>query len=208
VLLRNAASAGAPTSVSSSTVQAACLLAAGQAAAVSPPIAALTEGVVKAMFLGKVKALSAVVLAASLLGAGAALPPWLGAAEAPAEAGKGERASPRKAGELDAADRDAAEKRKALAEEAVQEVAKEDPPDDSAVLRAMPKAKRGVPYIYEEFRDNVQIVTERLVGPAQLHHCRWRCTVYYDETIESGYPFPFKCVRPRAQVVYIDKDRV
>jgi hypothetical protein len=208
VLLRNAASAGAPTSVSSSTVQAACLLAAGQAAAVSPPVAALTEGVVKAMFLGKVKSLSAVVLAASLLGAGAALPPWLGAAETRAGAGQGERASRLKADEPDAADRAAAEKREAPAEEAVRPAAKEDPPDDAAVLRAMPKVTRGVPYIYAEFRDNVQIVTERLVGPAQLHHCRWRCTVYYDETIESGYPFPFRCVRPRARVVYIDNDRL
>jgi hypothetical protein len=96
----------------------------------------------------------------------------------------------------------------------------EDPPDDSAVLRAMPHVTRGVPYFYEEFRDNVQIVTERLVdqidpprffplvGPAQLHHCHWRCTVYYDETIESGYPFPFKCVRPRVQVIYIDRDHL
>ena len=47
-----------------------------------------------------------------------------------------------------------------------------------------------------------------LVGPAQLHHCHWKCTVYYTETIESGYPFPFRCVRPRVQVVYIDLDHL
>jgi hypothetical protein len=96
----------------------------------------------------------------------------------------------------------------------------EDPPDESAVLRAWPKVTRGVPYFYEEFRDNVQIVTERLVdqidpprfyplvGPAQLHHCHWKCTIYYDETIESGYPFPFRCRRPRVEVIYIDKDHL
>jgi hypothetical protein len=96
----------------------------------------------------------------------------------------------------------------------------EDPPDESMVLRAMPQVTRGVPYFYEEFRDNVQIVTERMVdqidpprffppvGPAQLHHCHWKCTIYYDETIESGYPFPFRCRRPRVEVVYIDKDHL
>jgi hypothetical protein len=96
----------------------------------------------------------------------------------------------------------------------------EDPPDDSAILRAMPHITRGVPYIYEEFRDEIEIITERLVdkidpprffplvGPAQLHHCHWKCTIYYTETIESGYPFPFRCKRPRVQVVYIDKDHL
>src|SRR5579884_1719841 len=37
----------------------------------------------------------------------------------------------------------------------------EDPPDDAMVLRAMPHVTRGVPYFYEEFRDDVQIVSER-----------------------------------------------
>jgi hypothetical protein len=96
----------------------------------------------------------------------------------------------------------------------------EDPPDESMVLRAMPHVTRGIPYIYEEFRDDVQIVTQRivdridpcrfypLVGPAQLHHCHWKCTIYYTETVESGYPFPFRCKRPRTEVVYIDKDHL
>ena len=96
----------------------------------------------------------------------------------------------------------------------------EDPPDDAMVIRAMPHVTRGVPYFYEEFRDNVQIVKERLVdkidpprffpliGPAQLHHCHWKCTIYYVETVESGYPFPFQCKRPRVEVVYIDKDHL
>lgn len=96
----------------------------------------------------------------------------------------------------------------------------EDPPDQAMILRAMPHIVRGVPYFYEEFRDDIQIVTERLVdkidpprffplvGPAQLHHCHWKCTVYYTETIESGYPFPFQCKRPRVEVVLIDKDHL
>jgi hypothetical protein len=96
----------------------------------------------------------------------------------------------------------------------------EDPPDESEVLRAMQHIPRGVPYVYEEFRDKIFITTERivdridpcrffpLVGPAQLHHCHWKCTIYFEETMESGYPFPFKCVKPRIEVVYIDKDHL
>jgi hypothetical protein len=84
----------------------------------------------------------------------------------------------------------------------------------------MPRVTRGIPYVYEEFRDDIQVVSELikdtvdpprffpLVGPAQLHHCHWKCTIYYTETIESGYPFPFRCKRPRVEVVYIDKDHL
>src|SRR4051812_25667663 len=36
----------------------------------------------------------------------------------------------------------------------------EDPPEESDILRALPKVPRGVPYVCEEFRGNVQIVTE------------------------------------------------
>jgi hypothetical protein len=96
----------------------------------------------------------------------------------------------------------------------------EDPPSVQRVIRAMPKIVRGVPHIYEEFRDDIQVVTERikdtidpprffpLVGPAQLHHCHWKCTIYYTETLESSYPFPFKVKRPRIEVVYIDLDHL
>src|SRR5437870_5692389 len=36
----------------------------------------------------------------------------------------------------------------------------EDPPDQAMVLRAMARVTRGVPYFYEEFRDNIQVVNE------------------------------------------------
>ncbi len=96
----------------------------------------------------------------------------------------------------------------------------EDPPSEAEILRAMPQIPRGLPYVYEEFRDNIQITTERLVdridpcrfypliGPAQLHHCHWKCTIYFTETMESGYPFPFQCKKQRVEVVYIDKDHL
>ncbi|MBM3995755.1 MAG: hypothetical protein FJ303_16630 [Planctomycetes bacterium] len=94
----------------------------------------------------------------------------------------------------------------------------EDPPDQQEILRALPRVARGIPYIYEEFRDDIEFTVEKLVdkidpprfipliGPAQLHHCHYKCTVYYTETIDSSYPFPFRTKRRTAQVVYIDKD--
>jgi len=96
----------------------------------------------------------------------------------------------------------------------------EDPPSEQEVLRAMPRVTRGVPFAFEEFRDDIQIVNERLVdkidpprffplvGPAQLHHCHWKCTIYYTETKQSSYPFPCKIVKHRVEVVYIDKDHL
>jgi hypothetical protein len=96
----------------------------------------------------------------------------------------------------------------------------EDAPSEAEVLRAMQNVTRGIPYAYEEFRDNISVVTERivdkidpprfypLIGPAQLHHCHWKCTVYYLETMESGWPFPFQCRQQRVEVIYIDKDHL
>ncbi|MFN4261197.1 MAG: hypothetical protein ACK4RK_18065 [Gemmataceae bacterium] len=96
----------------------------------------------------------------------------------------------------------------------------EDPPDEAMILRAISRVPRGIPYVYEEFRDDIEIVTELLVdkidpprffplvGPAQLHHCHWKCTVYYTQTRESGYPFPFRCKKRAVEVVYIDKDHL
>lgn len=96
----------------------------------------------------------------------------------------------------------------------------EDPPDRAEILRAMPRVTRGIPFFYEEHRDDIEFTVEKiadvidpprffpLVGPAQVHHCHWKCTVYYTETIESCHPFPFQCKRRRVQVVYIDKDHL
>jgi RNA polymerase sigma factor (sigma-70 family) len=62
-LCENAASAGAPSSLVASTIKAATSLASGQATGmISTHVAALTEGVLKTMFLSKLKAVVAVVL--------------------------------------------------------------------------------------------------------------------------------------------------
>src|SRR5262245_40767254 len=69
VLAQNSASAGVPPSVLSSTINATSLYAAGQAATsvVSTKVADLTEGVLKAMFLHKLKsALTVVAVVAAL----------------------------------------------------------------------------------------------------------------------------------------------
>ncbi len=96
----------------------------------------------------------------------------------------------------------------------------EDPPDRAEIMRSYSRVTRGIPYIYEEFRDDIEFTVEKLVdrvdpprffpllGPAQLHHCHWKCTVYYTETIESSYPFPARIKRRHAEVVYIDKDHL
>jgi hypothetical protein len=96
----------------------------------------------------------------------------------------------------------------------------EEPPDDAQVMRALKPVPRGTPHVFEEFREDIEIVTERivdridpprfypLVGWAQLHHCHYKCTVYFTQTRQSSYPFPFAVKKPCTEVVYIDKDHL
>ena len=74
-LAQNAASAGVPTSVVSSTMQVASLVAAGQAATgvIPTQVAALTEGMLKAMLLTKLKKITAVVTMLCMIGCGGGL---------------------------------------------------------------------------------------------------------------------------------------
>jgi RNA polymerase sigma factor (sigma-70 family) len=74
VLSEKAASASVPLPLVTSTVKAARLFAAGQAASgvVGAKVAALTEGVLKAMLLTKLKIVTAVLLVIAVLGAGLA----------------------------------------------------------------------------------------------------------------------------------------
>ncbi len=94
------------------------------------------------------------------------------------------------------------------------------PPDRAAILRALPRVARGVPYVCEVSRDDVEVAVEclvdqvdpprfyPLVGPAQLHHCHYKCIVSFTETAESAYPFPFQGKRRRKEIVYIDRDHL
>ena len=74
-IAQQAASAPLPASILSSTIQAARLLATGQAATagvISTEVVALTEGVLKAMLLTKLKTALALVLAVAVVSAGVA----------------------------------------------------------------------------------------------------------------------------------------
>jgi|GEM_PF-3746157 len=90
-------------------------------------------------------------------------------------------------------------------------------PTDSEVLRAMPRVSRGLPYVWEEFRDNITIVKNR-IAPSQhpstagfatalMQRAKesWECTVYYEHVIQSTYPLPVMVRRAKVQVIYIDK---
>ncbi len=95
-----------------------------------------------------------------------------------------------------------------------------DPPSDDEVMRAMEAARPiqgGLPLLYEIQRNNVRIVKEQiadyidpprvvpLVGPVQLHHAHYKCTIYFSETKWVGWPIPHKLHNEDAvEVVYID----
>jgi hypothetical protein len=96
----------------------------------------------------------------------------------------------------------------------------EEPPDEGTVLRALHKKLYGGSSSDQQLHEDTQIVVERLVnkldavrlfpliGPAQMHHCQWKCTVYYYETVETGDPEQPQSKKPCVQVVYIDTDHL
>ncbi len=90
LLTRNGASAGVPSKLVISTVKAAGLVAAGRTAAgvVSSTVAALTEGVVKAMLLNKLRSTVVLLLAVTILTIGTGLPAYRIWAAVPREAGE------------------------------------------------------------------------------------------------------------------------
>jgi RNA polymerase sigma factor (sigma-70 family) len=88
VLAQQAATAGVPLAVTSSTIRAASLFAAGQAAAagtLSVKAVALAEGVLKTMLLTKLKMATAVLAAVAVLGVGAVALTQQAPADKPAE---------------------------------------------------------------------------------------------------------------------------
>jgi len=99
-----------------------------------------------------------------------------------------------------------------------------DEPSDDEVMRALESARgvqRGISMLWERSRNNVRITKDLiddhvdpprvypLVGPAQLHHAKYKCTIYFVETTRVGWPFPHTLVNDDAQeVVYIDHDHL
>ena len=96
-----------------------------------------------------------------------------------------------------------------------------DPPRPDEVMRTLPDPRPGgVPFLAETSWNNVKIIVtpivDRLdecrfypmVGPARLHHCHYKCTVFYEETKRSHWPIPFTAKDNTEQVVYIDHDHL
>lgn len=95
-----------------------------------------------------------------------------------------------------------------------------DPPSPDEVIRALERARPvegNVPLLYEVQRNNVRMVIEPisdyvdpprvypLIGPAQLHHAHYKCTLYFSEITHVGWPVPYTTVDEDArEVVYID----
>jgi RNA polymerase sigma factor (sigma-70 family) len=92
VLTEQAAPAAVPAALAVGTVNAAVLIAAGQAGygAISATVAGLTKGVLHAMFLNQLKMVGTVLLALAAIGAGIGLCTHLALADKPPLAGKAE----------------------------------------------------------------------------------------------------------------------
>lgn len=96
-----------------------------------------------------------------------------------------------------------------------------DPPSADEVMRTLPdNVSGGVYFLAETSRNNVRMVVEPMVdrlgecrfyplaGPCRLHHCHYKCTVFFDETMRSHWPVPFTHTDERQEVVYIDHDHL
>ncbi len=99
-----------------------------------------------------------------------------------------------------------------------------DLPSDDEVMRAFERAQPvqgGIPLMWERQRNNVRIVKEKiadyidpprvypLLGPAQLHHAHFKCTIYYSQTTRVGWPVPYTYSDQDAvEVVYIDHNHL
>ena len=95
-----------------------------------------------------------------------------------------------------------------------------DTPSDDEVMVALERVRPvrgGLPLLWERQRNNVRIVKDKiadyidpprvypLIGPAQLHHAHYKCTVYFTEVVRNGWPLPYTTTVEDAQeVVYID----
>lgn len=95
-----------------------------------------------------------------------------------------------------------------------------DPPSDDEVMRALEKARPtegGLPLFHEIQRNRVRIVKEKiadyvdpprfipLIGPAQLHHAHYKCTIFFEEVTRVGWPVPHTLRDEDAvEVIYID----
>jgi hypothetical protein len=95
-----------------------------------------------------------------------------------------------------------------------------DEPSDDEIMRAFERARPtqgGLPLLHEIQRNDVRIVKEKIadyvdpprvvpmIGPAQLHHAHYKCTIFYSENVWVGWPIPHRLRDEEAvEVIYID----
>ena len=100
----------------------------------------------------------------------------------------------------------------------------QDPPSDDQVIRQLEKIRPvsgAVPGMEVTYRNVKGITKEKiadfvdpprhypLVGPAQLHHVHYKCTVYFEEVTRVGWPIPHTVKNEDAvEVFYIDLDHL
>ena len=99
-----------------------------------------------------------------------------------------------------------------------------DEPCDDEVIRTLERAQPvegGIPFLHQVQRNNVRIVKEKIadyvdpprvyptIGPAQLHHAHYKCTIYFTEVTRIGWPIPHtKRDEDAQEVVYIDHNHM
>lgn len=99
-----------------------------------------------------------------------------------------------------------------------------DPPSQDEIMRALERAhpiEGGLPYLFETQLNNVRMVVDPiadyvdpvrvypLIGPAQLHHAHYKCTIYFTKTERTGWPLPYTNRNEDAQeVIYIDHNHL
>lgn len=99
-----------------------------------------------------------------------------------------------------------------------------DPPSDDEIMRTMERARPvegGLPLLHQVQRNNVRIIKEKiadyvdpprfypLVGPAQLHHAHYKCTVYFTEVKRVGWPVPHTLRDEDCrEVIYVDHNHL
>jgi hypothetical protein len=95
-----------------------------------------------------------------------------------------------------------------------------DPPSEDEIMRALTENQHiegGWPFLWERQHNNVRITVEPiadyvdpprvypLIGPAQLHHAHYTCTIYYTEVTRVGWPVPYTTIdEDSSEVIYID----
>ncbi|MDR0870305.1 MAG: hypothetical protein LBN39_05880 [Planctomycetaceae bacterium] len=99
-----------------------------------------------------------------------------------------------------------------------------DPPSDDQVIRQLEKIRPvsgSIPGTETTYR-NVKGITKELisdyvdpprvmplVGPVQVHHAHYKCTVYFEEATNVGWPIPYTIKNEDAmETFYIDLDHL